>query len=409
MAPYIDTTWIGGVEIGTPPLELHLRTEPFEPIPPARPGTGDDFVRSYGNDQLNSRVNMSLAPGRWEIAWKAQLPVRAPSCRLLRLGERILVDAPVEWCLYDNAGKQLSTGSVAPGGITLDAARGVYYMMNRLGYLAARELSNGASSFLMGIDFGNSFMHPFVAPRRHFLLASGIELQRNPHGAPRQSSNLQLIDLGEQPEVSNDHILKSFRTVKTLKRKTACLFAAMNENALVVATDDRIYVADTGLNILKVLTGKFTPLAMSLDEKTNIYLVALSDNSMVILLCATPDGELSCARELRGSFGETVSPPLVGFDHTVHLLFRERIKAYTADGLLLWDEHAGAAIAGAVVMADGNLLVAAGGLLEAFDQHGKRTILRTFPGEAVCSQPLPGSDGSLFIATEEYLYELIAR
>ena len=83
--------------------------------------------------------------------------------------------------------------------------------------------------------------------------------------------------------------------------------------------------------------------------------------------------------------------------------------AYTPDGLLLWDEHAGAEIAGAVVMADGNLLVAAGGLLEAFDQHGKRTILRTFPGEAVCSQPLPGSDGSLVIATEEYLYELIAR
>ena len=174
----------------------------------------DEFIRSYGNDQLNSRVNVPLPAGRWKIGWKVDLPNRASSSRLLRQGERILVSGPVEWYLFDNAGRHVQTGSVAPGGITLDAARGLAYMMNKLGYLVARKLTDGALSFLMGVDFGNNFMHPFIVPRKHFLITTGIELQRNPHDLPPDLSSLQLMDLGETPEVSRDQILKSFHTVK---------------------------------------------------------------------------------------------------------------------------------------------------------------------------------------------------
>ncbi len=409
MPTYTDTTWIGGLEISVPPVELHLRQDPLEPVPTAPPGAGDDFVRSYANDQLNSRVNVALPPGRWKIAWKADLPNRCSSSRLLHQGERILVCGPVEWYLYDGAGNHLQTGSVAPGGVTLDTARGLYYMMNKLGYLVARKLSDGALYFLMGVDFGNNFMHPFVAPRKRFLLATGIELQRNPHDLPPELSSLQLMDLGEQPEVSRDQVLKSFHTVKTLKRKSAKLFGALNGNTFVIATEDRIYFADTDLNIRKVLSGSFAPLAMSLDERGNMYMIALSRNSMTALLASTPEGELFCARELRGAFSGTVTPPIVGFDHSIYLLFRERVQAFAPDGLLLWNEYAGGEIGGAVVTPDGSLVVAVGPALECFNKEGERTILQTFPNEALCSQPLLTSGGSILIATEEKLCCLVTQ
>ena len=410
MAPaYIDTTWMGGVEINASPTEMQKRRDPLPPFPVASAGGSDDFVRAFANDQRNSRVNVSLGKTRWEIAWKAELPARAPSSLLLRRGDRLLVGGSSEWYLYDVSGRYLATGELAPGGVTIDLNRGVFYLMNAMGYLAARNLADGSLKFLMEVDYGNNFMHPFVLPYSHFLLSTGIERQRNPHGSTPQTSNLQLMDLGEHPEVDSGQILRSFRTLRTIRRKTKAIDAAANLTTLVISTDDGVYFSSTELKLQKTLSGSFEPMAMSLDEMGNVYMIAHRSHRGHALLGITPGGELFCDVELPGSFGSTIVPPIVGFDHTLYVLFADRIQALQLDGALLWNVHAGGEIAGAVIMPDGNLLVSAGNLLLKYDHKGERTILATFPGEALCSQPLPGAGEEVFVATEGNLYKLVGR
>jgi hypothetical protein len=189
------------------------------------------------------------------------------------------------------------------------------------------------------------------------------------------------------------------------------LHVAMNEDTLIIAVENLIYVADPELSIQKVLAGYFYPISMSLDEQGNIYLLARSPEpiSTLILMGTTADGILFCTRQLSGRADKGTPPPVIGFDHTLYLLLHDRIQAFTMHGAPLWEGHAGGPIAGGVVTPDGNLLVGGGAILSAFDEGGQRTILRVFDGEAICSQPLPCLDGSLHVATEEYLYRLTPR
>jgi hypothetical protein len=126
----------------------------------------------------------------------------------------------------------------------------------------------------------------------------------------------------------------------------------------------------------------------------------------LILLGTTTDGDIFCTRQLTGLANEGTAPPVVGFDHTIYLFLHDRIQAFTMHGESLWEAYASGAIAGGVVTQDGKLVVGGGKVVSLFDAEGHMTILQIFDGEAVCSQPLPCLDGSLYVATEEHLYKL---
>ncbi len=397
------------MEIAEPPQELRIADALLVPIPDAFPEPTDDFVRAFANEQLNSRVNCMLPEGTWEVLWKTALSARTASSHILRHADRILVEGSSQWQLLDTKGGSLAVGALDPGGITLDTARGIFYSMTPSGYLAARNLADGSPAFYLAVDFGNAFFHPFLASRKSHLLASGIERQLVPNATSPLASNLQLMDLGDQLAVDKDRILTSFRTLKNLMRTSANIHAALNGDSFVLATDNLIYIADTQFVIRKIYAGYFSPIAMSLDERGNMYLLARSLHSAQVLMVATPEGELSCIREVSGSLPPGTPPPIVSFDHSIYVLQENWVQSFGQRGMPLWKEFAGGDIAGGVVTPDGTLVVAAGSIVSAFDREGKRTILRFFPGEALCSQPLLCSDGSIYVATEDSLYRLIAR
>lgn len=410
-APYTDTTWMGGVDLPGPPQGLRLPDEAPKPIPDATPGLADDFVRPYANEQANSRVNCRLPESTWEIAWKAALPASTASRQILRHAGRIVVAGASQWHLFQQNGSLLATGVADQGGVTLDTEQRLFFSMTRSGYLAARSLEDGSPAFYIEIDYGEAFYHPFLAARKGRLLASGIERQLVPNAASALASSLQVMDVGTKPVVDKDRVVTSFSTLKTLMRKNENIHVAMNGDTCVIAAENLLYLADSEFSIQKAFTGPFSPISMSLDERSNIYLLARSTGpiSTLVLLGTTPDGSILCMRNLSGRTSPGASPPVIGFDHTIYLLLDHRIRAFTRLGSPLWEGHGGGSIAGGVVTLDGKLVVAAGKLISAFDADGHMNIVHSFEGEAICSQPLPCADGSLYVATEDNLYQLIAR
>jgi hypothetical protein len=410
IAPYTDTTWMGGLELPGPPEELRLPDVPPMPIPDAAPGSADDFVRPHANEQANSRVNCRLPEGKWEIAWKAGLPAGTAPRHILRHAGRIVVVGGSQWHLFGLDGSLITTGAADQGGVTLDSEHRLFFSMTRSGYLAARNLDDGSPAFYIEIDYGEAFFHPFLTARKGRLLASGVERQLVPNATSALASSLQLMDVGTKPVVDKDRILTSFKTLKTLMRKDDNIHVAVNGDTCVIAAEGLLYLADPEFSIQRAFTGPFSPISMSLDEGSNIYLLARTTGpiSTLVLVGTTPEGSMLCMRNLSGRVSPGASPPVIGFDHTIYLLLDHRISAFTRLGSPLWEGHGGGSIAGGVVTLDGQLVVAAGNLISVFDTEGHMTIVHSFEGEALCSQPLPCADGSLYVATEDNLYRLIA-
>jgi hypothetical protein len=404
---YIDTTWIGGLEISAPPQELWVSDSRFERTPDASVGPTDDWIRPFGNDRLNARTHCSLPQGKWVVAWKTPLPTRISSGHLLWHAGRILLEGISEWLLCDATGTALARGALDSGGITIDPGRGVFYVMTPSGYLAARRLTDGSAAFFMQVEYGNVFSHPYLAPLKNLLLASGRERQLIPNATSPLAASLQLMDLGAHLEMDKDRLLTSFRTIKTLMRSNGTLLMALNGDSVVLATDDHLYIADTELTFRKLYTGQFVPSAMSLDESGNMYLVARVFHSRPMLLACTPEGRIFCTVDLHHPLEVQTPPPPIGFDHTIFVLQGERVHAFTQTGLQRWSAYGGGHVAGSVVTPEGILITTAGSLLCAFDPDGNRTILQHFPGEALCTPPLLCADASMHLATEDHLYKLV--
>ena len=312
-----------------------------------------------------------------------------------------------EWLLWDTAGTALARGALDTGGMTIDPGRGVFYVMTPSGYLAARHLTDGSAAFFMQVEYGNVFGHPYLAPLKNLLLASGRERQLIPNATSPLAASLQLMDLGAHLEMDKDRLLTSFRTIKTLMRSGGTLLTALNGDSVVLATDDHLYLASTDLTVRKIYTGRFEPVAMSLDESGNMYIVARGLHTRPTLFACTPEGRLFCSVGLRDGLEAKTPPPIIGFDHTVFVLQGQRVHAFHQTGLPRWSTFGGGQVAGGIVTPDGTLVTTAGSQLSSFDPDGHRTVLRHFPGEALCTPPLLCADGSMYAATEDCLYKLV--
>jgi sugar lactone lactonase YvrE len=145
---------------------------------------------------------------------------------------------------------------------------------------------------------------------------------------------------------------------------------------------------------------------MSLDESGFVYVIVLTEGADGVQRHAvwvlTPQGE----RLMDVTLPEMTdySPPIVGYNHQVYILLEDRILAISSEGDVLWNEGAGGPIAGAVVTADGQLVVAAGSLIVAFDAAGERSVLYYEEGTQWMTPPVLTERQRLFIASQQHLY-----
>jgi len=404
MDKIVDKTWIGGVEIASPPQPIRKNLRGLD-IPRFIP-PDDDFayLRPYGNDQLNSRAATQLTQDPWRPLWNVDLDDHLDPRFILSDGENILLQGDSRWQLFDMTGRALKIGGLGSSGMVLDPKYKLFYLMDGLGYLSAWHLADGRLSFLIGVDFGNHFFRSFIRRRANSLIVTGVERRIVPEGPPPQNSLLQIIDLGEPPKVEKDFILSSFKTRVSYMRRSRRLLASCFNDTLVCATENNIYLADLDGNMKKAFTGTFIPLALSLDEGKRIYLIVLDQAGKYALWVVTEEGEQVLEGPLPNPPEHEFISPLVGYDHRIFVMLEARILALNLKGESPWSAYTAGPIAGALVTADDRLLVTEGSYLMAYDRKGERRPLQTFEGETLRTQPLLTKQGLLFVATAEKLY-----
>ena len=405
---FTDKSWREALRMENPPKEI--READVVSLPRFEPLDEDvTYLRPHANEELNSRMPSTLAAESWEVRWHSELHDRLFPDFLMTDGRRILIQGDSEWQLFDMDGKLLEAGPLGYSGVVLDRVNKVFYLVDQLGYLSTWNLADGSMAFLMGIDYADDFFRSFFTRRGQNMLIVGIQRELEADGPPPNYSLIQVLDLGDPMKISDDHDLTSLQTRAEMVRYSTLLLAAMHEETLVIAAQDYLYFADLDLRIDNVLSGNFTPLAMSLDEAMNIYLIVLTEEDHYALWLVTPEGERLMNIEIPEVPDYVYTPPIVGYDHQVYVTLEDRIMAISPQGGVLWDEYLPEPVAGAVVTANDQLLVSVGSMLLAFDEKGERRTLYVFEGEELVTQPILTERERIIVATEESLYYLVPK
>lgn len=374
----------------------------------AASGSGE-VVRPYVNDRLNSRIDVSLPDGVWETRWRADLLAGLRPAFVLHAGRRSVVQGHDFWQLFDREGVSVATQRVAASDVVLDPGNTLVYHAAPNGALRAHQLRDGSATFTLGLLFGAEFERVFFARRGQRMIVVSLEQRIDPHEPEVPDYALvEVQDLGDPPQADDLNILTSARLVTSVQRSAHVLHAAMHEETLVLAIPGRVEVLDGALQPLARFEAPFTPLAMSLDEAGRIYLIVRVEDEpgrdRQALWILSPAAEKLVEAAVPVHPNGAYTPPIVGYDHQVYVLLGDRILALSPEGDVLWDEHAGGRIAGAVVTADDQLLAAAGGLLMTFDAQGERTGLFYLDDDHWTTPPVLTAQHRLLVASTQYLY-----
>ena len=386
------------VEVAPTAIVKDTTAAPTRAAPPPTRG----FLRPLGSEQLNSRLTYPLPAGKWTARWQANLDPDGNPLYLLWSGDRILVQGMLLWELLDRGGKPIVKVGVGKGELAIDEARNLFYAPDPSGMISARKLADGS------VDFRLTALMPAGFFRRIYLLGDGrlglysSEMQqmakvlRNP-----EVSTLEVIDIGNPPQVDDQHTLTSARPVGDLLSRTMPFLAAFTSQGAVVAVQDHLFVTDAQLKIIRDLKDHFIPLAMSLDEAGRIHLI-LRDQQGIALWVMDQNGKRAAARQL-GAVDAPIAP-VIGFDHCVYVVNGDGISAIEPDGKVRWEKPLGGRLGGLAVTRDDKLLASVGADLVAFNAKGERQVLFSAKGDQLVTGPILTDREELLVASKTKLY-----
>ncbi|TMA43813.1 MAG: hypothetical protein E6J82_05945 [Deltaproteobacteria bacterium] len=142
---------------------------------------------------------------------------------------------------------------------------------------------------------------------------------------------------------------------------------------------------------------------LSVDELGRMHLIVGTGDKLSVWV-VTPDGSRTVSRPLNPEYGPPIAPPIVGYDHRIHLVAADGIVTLDAYGGPLWERRPQGRVAGAGAAADDQLIVAAGRELQAYDGKGEREILFRSVAGALTTPPAMSASGEIFVATAEALF-----
>ena len=379
-------------------------------LPAAEPGDSA-VVRPYVNDRLNSRIGVSVPEGVWEVRWQADLAPGLEPAFVLRAGNRILVQGRDLWQLFDRMGESVAVQRVAGSDVVLDPVNKLLYHAMPNGTLGAYQWAEERPAFTLMLLFGAEFERVYFARRGPRMVVASVEQRVDPHAPePTELALVEVQDLGDPPRASDMKILTSAQLLASVQRKTNVLHAAMNDDTLVVATPGLVEFFDIDLQPAAHFEGRFTPRALSLDEMGRVYLIVEAEDASgethpaLWILSANAEIQVEVAIPAHPAGVYAYSPPIVGYDHRVYVLLGNRVLALSPEGETLWTTATGEAIAGAVVTADGKLLVTAGGVLLSLDAGGERKGIFLVDGDRWTTPPVLTDRQRVLVASERHLY-----
>ena len=377
--------------------------------PPAAMG----YTRSYANEAANSRSATALPEGNWVEDWRAELAAGLSPLFVLYGGRAIVLPGPFQWQLFDIQGNAHGVGALGMGQTVLDLEHGLFIGPGPTGVVTAWSLSDGSKIFSLLVATDDAFRQALLARRGERLLVVSVEYKAEPHGGHQPEESLvEVYELGPSEPVDEIGLLKWARVEARLRRESPLLLAALHEESVVMASKDRIFVADWHLEVSTTLEEAFIPLSMSLDEAGRIYLVVLQRKDDAperrALWVIDREGNRLLDVTLPAAASDAYAPPIVGYDHRAYLFQGDRVLSISPDGGLRERVNAGGPVAGGLATSDGGLLVAAGGILSVFDSAGERRVLYVLDDDQWVTPPALTSEGRLLIASERYLYCLRA-
>ena len=396
------------------PVPLGIEPRPLRPA--ARPlGAGKaplpaeaGVLAPFGNDRRNSRMPGALglgptAPTHYAVRWSAAIPEEFGPYSLLQSANRIVVLGPSLWRLYDVGGSLLHQVPRNCSCALIHPAWTVFYAGDNFGLIAGYRTGSGEVRFQVRPTFGKEFACNFLAARGNRMIAVSIELLIDVHGPDPERSIIEAFDLGDPAFPKSWNEKGGPHVVMDLIRQSRTLYAAMVPDGVAIATVDRVYVLDLDLNFRRAMTGSFLPTEISTDEEGRIYLQVYAEKRNAVWLI-TPEGERVYSFVFPASFKKPISPPIVGYDHTVYMVSTEHVLSIALDGKLNWMRPGLGTVAGAAVTADDYLLVSEGSNLSAWDARGRRTVLHTFDGDTLSTAPVLMENGDLVVASQQRLY-----
>jgi len=403
-------------EAGTTGASSALQEVPGTQIRPAQSATpppradviaGGESVRPYINDQLNSRLPQPLAGSPWIVRWQSNLDPEFPFSFVLAAGNRILLQGPGRWQLFDAEGKSLRQGKLGAGDVVMDDANGVFYLIDPFGVLAAHRLTDGELEYSVSISGGEEWQRSFYARRSQEFAVASFQREIQPHGAVTPTAvTIDVEDLGNPLQIEQQTVVSS-KQESRLYYEVPRVSAALLGQTLVAAISNELLVTAFGKSIRTRLLGTFAAGPLSLDEAGRIYLLAGHDNR-VSLWVLTASGERAFAFDFPADIPVRPMPPVVGYSHQTYFTTGESVLCLSAEGKLQWRKTAGAAVVGLAAAPSDEVVVSAGSDLAAFDSQGERRVIHTFKGDVLKTPPAMTRDGDLLVASARHLYRLTA-
>jgi outer membrane protein assembly factor BamB len=388
------------------PQEIRRLNKP-QTFPKAAIEKRNEISRAYINEELNSRLPFALNNGSWKIRWQSELSSSFMPLAVLETKDRVVVESEGIWWLFDKDGKKLQHGPFGASRVILDSEN--FYAADSTGLIVARRLSDGNSAFALSLFFGQEYERTFMIRKgRRFLAVSTERELDSDVPDKKENSMIELVDLGEPLKTDRDGLLKSSESLSHLVRKTKLLLTAAHGETIVFVTQNRIYLADINLNITQTLSGDFIPATMSLDEAGRIYLI-VEEKKVRSLWLLLPTGELAMTFELPSSFGQTIMPPVIGYNHQAYIVAENKILAVNTEGKLVWQNSLEKKIRGAAITADEQLLVSAESELLSFDTKGQKQTLFTVSNDNIQTSPVLTSSGEILFASGKHLYCLSVK
>lgn len=375
-----------------------LATAAYSPLPRA-PVQSTGFTRPFGDTGLTSRCPESMpAAGTWQEAWSAPLDANVPPAFVAASSDRILVQGGGAWTLFDTAGHRVATQRSGPGPAFLDPAHNRLMFVDRDDQVIALNQRDGSFDFRIPIPFGDLFAKPLVAFAGNSLVVAAVEHEGVPHRpSPPNTSALQVIDTGSPLTRFDDGMLSSLTRDEKLLINSVGLLATIQNGRLVAAWPNRFMQLGLDLQVRTVYEARFEPGLMAEDEAGRAYIILANEQNERALWIISETGQRILSVPLPRDLGTLFFPPIIGFDHRIHILTTSRILALAPTGERLWMASARAEFTGATVTADGFILAGDGRDVVAFAANGSPRVLTQLPGP-VRTPPVLGKDQVLLVA-----------
>lgn len=364
-------------------------------LPAASPASAAGSPRPYVNERMNSRSAHRIDAAK--PAWSVPLDPEFSPRFVLAASGRVVVAGSIRWEMFA-AGKR--TGLATAAGEDAEISASTLYATDHLSQLACVSL-DAAAGPAVPLTGQKEYLRTFV--HRHgdtVVVASALEAMNPVMKVASRIASLQTIRLGAPDKVEYGRLVSAADRAYAEYDSTRLCVAAHNE-FIVAARQDTVEFLDLDLVVRRKLTGTFRPLGLSLDESGRIYL--LVDSALWIL---APNGD--CLTVPLDGLVPFHRPPIVGYDHRVYLVAPRTIRALNPDGKTAWTYQASGQVAGAIVTAGGNLLVAAGDQLVLFNSKGQPLVVRAFPGESLRAAPALAADGEVVVVTDRAVHCLRA-